>query len=344
MNQLAHDTETEVRLLRHLIDEAGDGIDAMLELGLCAEDFVSEAHRRWWEIILRQHEDGALGVGSVLFEACDRPHEFGGLDTITRITQGGEPWAPHQPMTGRAMAQRVRSLSLRRKAQQAASLVSERAGDPTADVSAIREAAEMMLSALFEAETQRRGWRHLGELVEEEAHAALGRSRGTVASVSCRTTILALDRLLGGGFRPGELVLIAGRPAHGKSAVAAVLAVEAAKQGKRVGLFSLEMAGSQVAQRALARLAQVPLQFIRTGNSLGPDDEARFGGAVDLARALPFFVDDTGTVREWFPSDFIVFMPEVTQDWYELQEGSYPVPKELSVSALVRTSRSSTTS
>lgn len=39
-----------------------------------------------------------------------------------------------------------------------------------------------------------------------------------------------------------------------------------------------------------------------------------------------FFVDSTGTNREWFPGDFVVFMPEVTRDWYELLEGRYQIP------------------
>jgi hypothetical protein len=41
------------------------------------------------------------------------------------------------------------------------------------------------------------------------------------------------------------------------------------------------------------------------------------------------FRDSSGTAREWFPSDFVVFTPEVTRDWYEMQEGSYPVPTSI---------------
>lgn len=39
-----------------------------------------------------------------------------------------------------------------------------------------------------------------------------------------------------------------------------------------------------------------------------------------------FFVDSTGTNQTWFPSDFVVFMPEITRDWYEFLEGRYQLP------------------
>ncbi len=88
-----------------------------------------------------------------------------------------------------------------------------------------------------------------------------------------------------------------------------------------------------------AQLDQNRMLAEALGSGKIPND---FGipGLIWLPCHLPFFTDDTGTVREWFPSDFVVFMPEVTRDWYELQEGSYPVPKELSVTADANSARS----
>jgi len=48
---------------------------------------------------------------------------------------------------------------------------------------------------------------------------------------------------------------------------------------------------------------------------------------------VAFFVDSENVVREWFPSDFIVFTPEVDQSWYEMQEGSYLVPGDINTAS-----------
>ncbi|MEK7767960.1 MAG: hypothetical protein AAB368_17145, partial [bacterium] len=44
---------------------------------------------------------------------------------------------------------------------------------------------------------------------------------------------------------------------------------------------------------------------------------------------LAFMVDAAGATQEWFPSDYIVFMPEPSMDWWEVQEGSYEVPTNI---------------
>lgn len=46
-----------------------------------------------------------------------------------------------------------------------------------------------------------------------------------------------------------------------------------------------------------------------------------------------YYVDNDGTDREWFPGDFIVFMPEVTPDWYLMLEGSFEVPTSVNPTA-----------
>lgn len=69
-----------------------------------------------------------------------------------------------------------------------------------------------------------------------------------------------------GGFNPSDLIILAARPAMGKTAFALNLALNAAMKSKKaVLLFSLEMGKSQLLQRLLAVEAGVPLQKIRNG-------------------------------------------------------------------------------
>ena len=69
------------------------------------------------------------------------------------------------------------------------------------------------------------------------------------------------------GFQEGDLIIIAGRPGMGKTALALSMLRNAALDGKvGVGMFSLEMANHQLAMRLLCAEARVDSHFVRTGN------------------------------------------------------------------------------
>ncbi len=113
------------------------------------------------------------------------------------------------------------------------------------------------------------------------------------------TGLIDLDRKLG-GFHRSDLLILAGRPSMGKTALATNIAFNAAKahlrsggkEGACVGFFSLEMSAEQLATRILADETQVPGDKIRRGE-IRQDDFPKFVQASqDLAR-VPFFVDDT---------------------------------------------------
>lgn len=106
------------------------------------------------------------------------------------------------------------------------------------------------------------------------------------------TGIAALDARIG-GMRPGDMVILAARPGVGKSALAATIALNVARAGGPVMLFSLEMSAALVVQRMLAALSGVDLtRMPRTPR----DREALVAAAADL-RALPIIIDDTPARR-----------------------------------------------
>ena len=82
------------------------------------------------------------------------------------------------------------------------------------------------------------------------------------------------------GFNPSDLVILAARPAMGKTAFALNLALNAAKINKSVLIFSLEMSSSQLLQRFIAIEAGIGLQKIRTG-FLNENDWERMGLASE---------------------------------------------------------------
>src|SRR5438067_7680296 len=85
-------------------------------------------------------------------------------------------------------------------------------------------------------------------------------TRDTVAS-----GFPSLDKMLGGGFRSGDLVVLGGDVASGKSALALAMAVRVALDKKRVGFLTAEMAPSRVFERILAIEARVRGDDLRRG-------------------------------------------------------------------------------
>jgi replicative DNA helicase len=108
-----------------------------------------------------------------------------------------------------------------------------------------------------------------------------------------------LDRKLG-GLQRSDLIILAGRPSMGKTALATNIAFNAAKahldhqggEGAAVGFFSLEMSAEQLATRILADIAAVPSELIRRGQ-VEPKDFQRFVTASQTLSAIPFHIDDT---------------------------------------------------
>jgi replicative DNA helicase len=105
------------------------------------------------------------------------------------------------------------------------------------------------------------------------------------------------DRMTG-GLRPGDLVIVAGRPAMGKSTFAVNMAEHAAldpRSRASVAIFSLEMPSDQVVTRMLASVGRVPLSNLRSGQ-LSPGDWDRVGGANSQLAEARIFVDETAAL------------------------------------------------
>ncbi len=108
------------------------------------------------------------------------------------------------------------------------------------------------------------------------------------------TGFTAFDKITG-GLRPGDLVIVAGRPSMGKSTLAVNMAEYAAvHQGTRasVAIFSLEMPAEQVITRMLSSVGGVPLSNLRSGR-ISDDDWVRITSATNQLSEAKIFVDET---------------------------------------------------
>ncbi len=121
------------------------------------------------------------------------------------------------------------------------------------------------------------------------------------------TGLIDLDRLMG-GLQRSDLIILAARPAMGKSSLATNIAVNIAKafreeptpegnmktvNGGRVGFFSLEMSAEQLATRILSDQARISSSEIRRG-SIHDSQYATLVETSQMIADLPLFIDDTG--------------------------------------------------
>ncbi len=168
------------------------------------------------------------------------------------------------------------------------------------------EAAEQRLFDLATTGQVEGGFRPFDRALAEAismAEAAFKRS-GRTTGIS--TGFVDLDKLLG-GLHPSDLVVLAGRPSMGKTAVATNIGFNAARSfrpltapdgrigaedGARVGFFSLEMSAEQLATRILSEESRVPSNNIRKGE-VSHEDFDRFIEASQRLAAAPLFIDDT---------------------------------------------------
>lgn len=98
------------------------------------------------------------------------------------------------------------------------------------------------------------------------------------------------------GWQPGNLIVLAARPAMGKTSLALNMAVAAAKdERKPVAVFSLEMTKQELVERLLSSEAKLDASKLRRG-AIADRDWEKIGHAMGLLHELPIYLDDSGAV------------------------------------------------
>ena len=121
------------------------------------------------------------------------------------------------------------------------------------------------------------------------------KARGNSVLVGVDTGFSDLNKMTT-GFGKGDLVIIAARPAMGKTSFALNMVQNLLKNGKGVAFFSLEMPAEQLMLRLLSVETSIPLQKLRVGD-MNDEEWSRLGTAVDRMQTSKLFVDDQGSVN-----------------------------------------------
>jgi replicative DNA helicase len=161
------------------------------------------------------------------------------------------------------------------------------------------ETAEARLFSMAESGESQGGFVTLRDsvMISIEMAEKAFKTKGHVTGVT--TGLRDMDKQLG-GFHPSDLLILAGRPSMGKTALATNIAYNAAqrwadtggKEGARVGFISLEMSADQLATRILADVSNISGHNIKRGE-IKQDDFRSFVEASQKLSQVPLFIDDT---------------------------------------------------
>ncbi len=135
---------------------------------------------------------------------------------------------------------------------------------------------------------------HVKEALSEAYDWSTRAAAGEIVGVP--TGFLDLDSLLG-SLIAGNMYIVAGRPGRGKTAFLLTIALYAARQGKKVGIFSLEMSRLQVAQRLISQVSDVELARIIKGTTMTADDWSKYNDAIEQLEQLGIVINDLSSIN-----------------------------------------------
>ena len=269
---------------------------------LAADHFADPLHGRIYEATGRLIERNQIANPVTLkpfFEQDQELIEAGGAQYLVRLASSVVTVVNAEDY-GRA----IRDCYLRRELIEVGEEVVNDAFRYEIDIDATGqiEMAETKLFALAENGAAEGGLKEFSTALTNAvlmAEAAFKRE-GAMAGVS--TGLKDLDMKLG-GLHPSDLLILAGRPAMGKTSLATNIAFNVVSEGlgdpeaerQVVAFFSLEMSAEQLATRILAEQTGINSEKIRRGELTG-DDFQRLVQTSQRLEAAPLFIDDTPAI------------------------------------------------
>jgi len=296
LREAPNNLEAEQALLGALLtnNEALNHVGGELE----ALHFYAELHQSIYAAIQRFHDKGMVANPVTLkhyFKDDSRVED----QYLARLVA-----AAATIINVRDYAQIITDLYVKRQLIGVGEDVVNHAFDQTTELSAIEqiEQAEQLLFSLANDGETRSGFKALRHSMADailRTEAAMKRDGGVVG---VSTDLNSLDRLLG-GLQDSDLLILAGRPSMGKTALATSIAYgackklhdEAERQGakpKSVGFFSLEMSAEQLAHRILASASNINSQKLQRGDLTNAEFSELTHRSQEISQ-MAFHIDDT---------------------------------------------------
>ena len=256
---------------------------------LHADDFYDKRHKMIFEAMMRLYERHRPVDLLTLSDELTKKDELdivGGSSYLTELTN-------YVPTAANATtyAEMVVQKAVRRRLIKASAEIAEMGYDEEQEIQQLLETAETELFSVSDANAKQ-DLVSLEQILTEsfDRMEELHRDKSKIRGV--KTGYRDLDNLTA-GLQKSDLVILAARPAMGKSTLALNLAYNIASREKQAVLvFSLEMSKEQLVDRMLADAAGVDAWNIRTGN-LSDDDFEKLSHAMGEMAEAPIYIDDT---------------------------------------------------
>lgn len=282
-----HDLEAEQAIIGSMLTDK-DAVISSIEV-LKEEDFYREDHRAIYSAILnlynRAEPIDIITVKSEL-ETMGKFEQVGGLDYLAELPE-------KVPTTANALKyiKIVEEKSVLRNLIKTANEIIELGYDPTEDVEDIMEEAEKKIFNIMQNKNQK-GYTPIKDVLVDSFTQLEELYNRKQHITGVPTGFTELDYKTA-GFHGSDLILIAARPAMGKSAFALNIATNAAiKANVPVVIFSLEMSKEQMVNRILCSEAMVDSNKVRTGK-LEEDDWTKLAGSIGPLSEAEIYIDDT---------------------------------------------------
>ncbi len=257
------------------------------------EDFYSPLNRRVFAAMIalfeKQKQIDPILIGEELKKEGSL-ESIGGISTITNLTFG----LPHFSNVAEYITV-VRDKSVIRNLIRTCNSITGEALAEEEDAAVILDHAEQMIFALAEART-REGFSGIAPIAQEVLRRVEERSKDTTSEITGLSTgFRDLDGITS-GLQRTDLIIVAGRPSMGKTALCLTLAQNAAVDHKAVvAVFSLEMSKEQLVTRMLSSQARIDAHRFRLGHLMS-NEWTRLAGAISTLSEARLFIDDTPAI------------------------------------------------
>ena len=289
-NGLPHNVEAEKALLGSVF-WSYNSLQKVCE-EVSSEVFYLDAHSKIFEVIKSLYQDKKpVDVGTVTSEIINRGLllQIGGVEYLNNVVES--------VATGANVAYYIdivlEKFTLRRMIEAATAIITNANQSDVKVGEAVENAEKSILSISKLRRTSE--FRSVREVLEKAQNdlESLAKNKGKVTGLT--TGLVDLDNLTN-GFSPTQLIIVAARPAVGKTAFALNIACAAAKSTKKnIAVFSLEMPAEQLIMRMISSLGQVDNKKLQTGR-LENEDWRRINEAISQLADTNIFFHDAGGV------------------------------------------------
>ena len=262
--------------------------------------FFDPIHKKIYEVIENLNNKGMIANPITLknyFENDSGLTEVGGVDYLVKLTR-------FSSSTRQAVdyAKLVHEMYVKRELIFISENITEQSHDDELDKSGenIIEDAEQSLYQLAERGNFSQSYIKFKEALDQTIEMATQAMKSDQGIVGVPTGLTDLDEKLG-GLHKSDLVIIAGRPSMGKTALATNIAYYAAKkihdnnEKTSVAFFSLEMSSEQLSTRILSEQARIQSNDIRRGKATEEELNRYIETSRDIYE-LPLYIDETPAI------------------------------------------------